>query len=929
MRVLTCAIVAAIAAPLPAADQPVPDYAKQIAPIFQKHCNGCHNADDHEGKLSLESFADLQKGGKRGPAVQPGEVNSSRLLLLVTGKAKPVMPPEDNDRLSDEEIALLTAWVKAGAKGPNGNEPVRRTLSVPKLKTPANLAKPVTALASTKKGDLLAVARFGAVEILETASMKSVRTIDGFPGKANSVEFSADGRMILVGTGVSGLYGRAQARSVTDGRVLKTFEGHRDVLYAARLSPDSSIVATAGYDRKITLWDFKSGKPVRTLSGHNGAIFDLAFNPDGTILASASADQTIKLWQVSTGVRLDTLGQPLKEQYVVRFSPDGKHVVAGGLDNRIRVWRVVSKDKPRINPLVYARIAHEGAIIQLGFTPNGQSLVSIADDQTMKLWDTNDYTQLVAFDKQPDESPALTMLADNRTFVVGRVDGSLESFEAQPGDVEPAVAVKVTPKLIEGEVKYRELAEAEPNDAIADAAAVSLPAKITGAIHAKAEGATTDADVFRFDAKAGEQWVFEVKAARNKSPLDSKIEVLDASGRPIPRVKLQAVRDSYINFRGIDSNTRNCRLHNWEEMDLNQYLYLNGEVVKLWLWPRGPDSGFDFYPHGGNRHTFFGTTAMAHALQEPAYIVEPHAPEKKLIPNGLPVFTINYENDDDSERELGNDSRLQFTAPADGSYLLRVTDVRGFQGEAYKYEVTARPAKPGFAVTLGGANPTINAGSGREFTVLANRHDGFLGEIRVNIDGLPPGFSVSSPIVIEANQHIAYGTINALSDAPQPTPENAKATKVTATATVNGVETTVDVNSFGGIKLADAPKILVAIGPDANDADKAAAPEFAKPNAFEITIAPGETVTARVHIKRQEGFNNRIGFEPLAQNLPHGIIVDHVGLNGLLIVEGTSERQFFITAADWVPETTRVFHLRSKEEGGQTSWPIIVHVKRK
>ncbi|MFT5094993.1 MAG: hypothetical protein ACI93T_003837, partial [Porticoccaceae bacterium] len=39
--------------------------------------------------------------------------------------------------------------------------------------------------------------------------------------------------------------------------------------------------------------------------------------------------------------------------------------------------------------------------------------------------------------------------------------------------------------------------------------------------------------------------------------------------------------------------------------------------------------------------------------------------------------------------------------------------------------------------------------------------------------------------------------------------------------------------------------------------------------------------------------------------------------------------QFYLTAADWVPELTRVFHLRSKEEGGQTSWPIILHVRHK
>ena len=93
--------------------------------------------------------------------------------------------------------------------------------------------------------------------------------------------------------------------------------------------------------------------------------------------------------------------------------------------------------------------------------------------------------------------------------------------------------------------------------------------------------------MFGFEAKAGEEWIVEVKAARNKSPLDSHVAILDSEGNPVPRVQLQAVRDTYFTFRGKDSNTTgDFRLHNWEEMRLNQYLYSSGEVVKLFHYPR-------------------------------------------------------------------------------------------------------------------------------------------------------------------------------------------------------------------------------------------------------------------------------------------------------------------------------------------------------
>ena len=224
-------------------------------------------------------------------------------------------------------------------------------------------------------------------------------------------------------------------------------------------------------------------------------------------------------------------------------------------------------------------------------------------------------------------------------------------------------------------------------------------------------------------------------------------------------------------------------------------------------------------------------------------------------------------------------------------------------------------------MTLGGANPTVNAGSGKEFSVSVDRLDGFEGEIRVDIENLPPGFHVTSPLIIEEGQTQALGTINA--DAPQPTPENAKQTRVTATAMIRGQQVTKDVNNLGEIKLAGKPKILLKLLA-ATDASAEPTPDA----PVELSLAPGETITARVRIERN-GFEGRVGVgkADAGRNMPHGVYVDNIGLNGLLIVEGQNERTFFITASKRAKETTRMFHLRADVEGNQTSWPVILHVR--
>jgi hypothetical protein len=359
-------------------------------------------------------------------------------------------------------------------------------------------------------------------------------------------------------------------------------------------------------------------------------------------------------------------------------------------------------------------------------------------------------------------------------------------------------------------------------------------------------------------------------------------------------------------------------------MELNEFLYLQGEVVKLFRAPQGPDSGFLFYSAGGKRRAYFDTSATAHALDEPCYIVEPHPPGTKLAANGLPVFTLYYANDDDGERKLGSDSRLHFTAPADGAYLIRVTDTRGFSGDRFVYRLVIREPKPDFKVTLNGANPTINAGSGQSFSVNVDRMDEFDGEVQIDITGLPPGFSVSTPLVIQAGHSEAKGTINAGIDAPQPNETDAAMTKVTATALVEGKPVIKEVNNFGKIKLGEKPKLFVSLEPYTEATSTNTHPSMAaKP--LELTIAPGQIIPAWLNIKRN-GHEDLVTF--FVENLPHGVIVDNIGLNGVLIPKGENARQIFLNAAKWVPETDRPCYAIEQQAGKQTSTPLLLHVRK-
>ncbi|MCH2584100.1 MAG: hypothetical protein MK138_04960, partial [Planctomycetes bacterium] len=497
-------------AALPARGEDV-DFHRDVAPILREYCAGCHNDDELKGELSLETWKLLMKGGEDGPSIKPGDAEGSRLIQLLSGKKKPYMPPRKKAQPSAAHIETLRSWINAGAKGPENDVSILSTLNVPELAAAENVEKPITALAFSPTGTR-AVARFTSVKVGKQA-------LAGHPGKINSISFSKDGKRVVTATGVTGLSGEAFLWDVETGKLIRRFTGeHRDILFDAELSPDGAILATAGYDRSIKVWETGSGKLLRTIEGHNGAIYDIAFSPDGSVLASAGGDASVKLWQVSTGLRLDTLGQPTGEQFNVAFTPDSRFIVASGADKQIRLWKWISREKPRVNPLVLVRFAHEDEITSFVISEDGSRLASSSADRTVKTWSLPGLEPLQTFDKQSDVVATLAFTPGERSLFVGRLDGSRARLkldklavaqEAPRPNTVPAAANPAGEKMIAA-------AESEPNDSAKNANRIQLPAMVTGVIE-NAEG--RDADLFRFRAKAGEEWVLEINAARSKSKL--------------------------------------------------------------------------------------------------------------------------------------------------------------------------------------------------------------------------------------------------------------------------------------------------------------------------------------------------------------------------------------------------------------------------
>lgn len=404
-------------------------FSKQVAPIFQTKCAGCHSKTANMGGFILTDFDSLLKGGSHGKAVIPGNADESRMVKMLEGSLQPRMPM--GGQLEEPEIATIRLWINQGAKL-DQDSPQMETLhepEIPKIKPAANRSPEIGAIAFSPDGSTIAAGGYGAVVLFETSSGRKLGQLTGITEVARSVAFSRDGKYFATGAGRPGQVGEIKiwdtGRDFWAKPAAQTIRAHKDCVYAVAFSPDSKALASTSYDHMIYLWDPMTGKEIKPLKEHTDAVFDLAFSPDGKWLASGGADRTVKLWDISSGKRIHTLGSSKEGVNTIAFHPSGKWVTASGFDKTIHVWDISGSE-----PLeVHTVIAHEEPVLRLAYSPDGNWLVTSSWDKSVKVWNTRTMEQARVIANQRDWVLALGFSPDGKRLVLGRYDGSISVYE--------------------------------------------------------------------------------------------------------------------------------------------------------------------------------------------------------------------------------------------------------------------------------------------------------------------------------------------------------------------------------------------------------------------------------------------------------------------------------------------------------------------
>ena len=414
----------------------------------------------------------------------------------------------------------------------------------------------------------------------------------------------------------------------------------------------------------------------------------------------------------------------------------------------------------------------------------------------------------------------------------------------------------------EGSLNWIPIALGDEPEVTDSAQSVTAPVTINGRL-------TTDHRDFHFRARKGENLIIETDAARLGSPLDSVLEILDAGGKPVERATIRAVEENSLTLNDRDSVQSGMRLLNVSGFKVGDYMMVGSEIVRVAITPHGPDEDTFFESFNGQRISYFDTSGEGHASDSPIYKIQILPPGSNPPPNGLPLVHLMYRNDDGGPG-YGKDSLLHFTAPRDGDYIVRLSDVRGRKGAELTYRLSIRPPRPDYSLALKMPVANVPAGGRVPVTVVATRIEGYNQPIHLSIEGLPAGLHATD-----------------------------------ATIPPGEFSGTLVLSADPDAKLDGAVPLVVKDdhGREASPRDRLRLIALTTPSDIamisktrEIRLKPGSKAEITVDIERHGGYAGRVPVE--VRDLPDEIVVANVGLNGVLINETENTRTFTIQALE-------------------------------
>lgn len=430
-------------------------FYRDIRPIFQRHCNGCHQPAKASGEYVMTDHASLLKGGETGEvAIVPGKPETSYLIGQITPEDGEASMPQGKPPLADAERELIERWIREGAED---DRPASATVRFDPQNPPVYDAPPViTSVAFSPTEALLAVSAYHEVVLHRQQPDGSWGLVGRLIGQSERIEsavFSPDGKRLAVTGGSPGRLGELQIWDVKTQQLLRSLTVGYDTCYGASWSPDGKLVGIGCPDNSVRAFDAETGEQKLFNGAHNDWVLDTVFSKDGSHLVTVSRDRSMKLMEVATQRFVDNItsitpGALKGGLNAVDRHPQEDHLLAGGADGVPKLYRMIREKARKIGDdynLIRAYPGMPGRVYSVEFSRDGKLIVagsSYNGKGHVRAYQTEDGKSVFSADLEDGGIYCVAISHDQQWIAAGGFDGHVRIYQldsTEPKSIFPPV----------------------------------------------------------------------------------------------------------------------------------------------------------------------------------------------------------------------------------------------------------------------------------------------------------------------------------------------------------------------------------------------------------------------------------------------------------------------------------------------------------